>query len=219
MKKSIQYFGWIGVLMISSCCYFDPSNWNDDLCGYAVFEETRLIPLNLEYEVNKTGQFVEPLGLSSSLIRDILEVSFQDSDFKVLRLELISSSLTYSREKDNTSASMDVNAAVMGASFDTLVLMHDNLTLPLSGLTDTVTTDPLKLNQYLDGKAVKDLINIITEYVTTSKDEQILFVLGGIGMPLGSNTHFKLQLSLQLTMVYEICRYVPIGQGIRPCSS
>lgn len=212
--KYLAYLLLPFVIAISSCCAvefeFDP-----DACVDQVFLETKVVKLENTYTVNTSSQFLEASTISGSSIRNALQI--EGDNFEIKSIELTSAQIQYKRNANNTSAALIINTAVTGNTFNQLLLQKENLFLPLVDIPGTGFTDPVNINEFLNGPAIKELRNILLNYATVLNDEGISFILTGQGSPAGTLAHFDLNYILHLSIVYEICRYAPIGTGQRVC--
>ena len=200
---------------LSGCCFLEPDELLGDTCTSQVFEETKNVPLESVYTLKSSSSFLEANTLTASQIQNALKVP--GNDFEVKRIEITSAQITYTRQPDNTAGALFVNTAVTGNTFAQLLLLKENLLLPLYDIPGTVITDPVNINQYLNGPAIKELKKILLDYATIINDEGISFILSGSPSPAGTTAHFELKFKINLTIVYEICRDAPIGDGIREC--
>ena len=167
------------------------------------------------YSLNTSSSFVEANTLTASQIQSALKV--EGSDFTIKRIEITSAQISYKRNPDNTAGALLVNTAVTGNTFGQLLLLRENLLLPLYDIPGTGFTDPVNINEYLSGPAIKELKNILLNYATILNDEGISFLLTGNPTPAGTMAHFELKFKINLTIVYEVCRFAPLGEGIRQC--
>jgi len=202
-------------IFFSGCCFMEPNELFDDTCTEQVFEETKNVPLESVYSLNTGSTFAEATTLTASQIQNALKVP--GDDFTIKRIEITSAQISYMRYPDNTSAALLVNTAVTGNTFSQLLLLQENLFLPLVDIPGTGFTDPVNINEYLSGPAIKELKKILLDYATFLNDDGISFILTGNPSPPLTTAHFDLKFKLNLTIVYEICRFAPIGDGIRPC--
>src|SRR5688500_13469078 len=203
------------LIFLSGCCFLDPDELLGDTCTSQVFEETKNVPLESVYTLNTNSSFVEANTLTASQIQSALKV--EGSDFEIKRIEITSAQISYKRHPDNSAGALLVNIAVVGNTFSQLLLMKENLLLPLFDIPGTGFTDPININEYLSGPAIKELKKILLDYATILNDEGISFLLTGNPSPPGTSAHFDLKFNIKLTIVYEICRDAPIGDGIREC--
>ena len=203
------------LIILSGCCFLDPEEFGEEGCLDQVFEETKSVPLESVYTLNTNSSFVEANTLTASQIQNALKV--EGDDFEIKRIEITSAQISYVRLPDNTAGALLVNVAVVGNTFSQLLLLKENLLLPLYDIPGTVITDPININEYLSGPAIKELKNILLNYATILNDEGISFLLSGNPTPSGTSAHFDLKFKINLTIVYEVCRPAPLGTGIRTC--
>jgi hypothetical protein len=212
--KSLSVILVAQCVFLTGCCFMDPEEFENG-CDDQVFEETKQVPLESVYTLNTTSTFLEANTLTASQIQNALKV--EGNDFTIKRIEITSAQVAYRRLPDNTSAALFVNTAVVGNTFSQLLLLKENLLLPLIDIPGTLFTDPLNINEFLNGQAIKDFKKILLDYATIINDEGISFILTGNPSPAGTTANFELKFKINLSIVYEVCRYAPIGEGIRSC--
>jgi len=213
--KALYFILSSHLIFLSGCCFLEPDELFEDTCSDQVFEETKSVPLESVYTLNTNSSFVEANTLTASQIQSALKV--EGTDFEIKRIEITSAQISYKRHPDNSAGALLVNIAVVGNTFSQLLLLKENLLLPLYDIPGTGFTDPININEYLSGPAIKELKNILLNYATILNDEGISFLLSGNPSPSGTTAHFDLKFKINLTIVYEVCRTAPIGEGIRLC--
>lgn len=202
------------LFLFSGCCFLDPEEF-DEGCLDQVFEETKNVPIESVYTLNTTADFLEANTITADKIQNALKVD--GKDFTVKRIEITSAQIAYRRLGENTSAALFVNTAVTGNTFNQLLLLKQNLLVPLFDIPGTGFTDPVNINEYLNGNAIKELKKILLNYATIINDDGISFILTGSPSPAGSRANFELKFKLNISIVYEVCRFAPMGTGIRTC--
>ncbi len=212
--KGLYFILIAQLFFFSGCCFIDNVEFEDG-CLDQVFEETKNVPLESVYTLNTNSTFLEANTLTASQIQNALKV--EGDDFTIKRIEITSAQIAYRRLAENTSAALFINTAVTGNTFGQLLLMKENLLLPLVDIPGTGFTDPVNINEFLNGPAIKELKNILLNYATILNDEGISFILSGNPSPAGTKANFDLKFKINLSIVYEVCRYAPIGVGIRAC--
>ncbi len=200
-------------ITFSACCWLDGDI--KELCDYEVFVETRIVPLENTYTVNTSEPFIEAAVLTASKIRQAL--SIDEDRFEIERIELTSAQISYMRHPDNVAGGVYVTTAVVGNTFNQLLLQKENLLLPLYDIPGTGFTEPVNINEILSGVAITELKNVLLNYATLLNDEGISFILLGQSAPANQLVHFDLKFKLNLSIVYSVCRFVPIGSGQGPC--
>jgi|SRR5687768_7260983 len=213
--KGLYIILFAHIVLFSGCCLLEPDELFGDSCTNQVFEETKNVPLESVYTLNTNSSFAEASTVTASQIQALLKV--EGTDFTIKRIEITSAQISYMRHPDNTAGALMVNTAVVGITFSQLLLLREDLFLPLYDIPSLGFTEPLNINQYLSGQAIIDLKKILLDYATILNDEGMSFILTGHPTPPGATAHFDLKFKLNLTIVYEICRFAPIGDGIRQC--
>lgn len=212
--KSLYVILLASLFFFSGCCFIDPEEFENG-CLDQLFEETKNVPIESVYTLNTNSTFLEANTLTAAQIKDALKV--EGDDFTIKRIEITSAQIAYRRLPENTSAALFINTAVTGNTFAQLLLLKENLLVPLLDIPGTGFTDPLNINEFLNGQAIKDLKKILLDYATIINDDGISFILTGNPSPGGTRANFELKFKINLSIVYEVCRYAPIGEGIRAC--
>lgn len=213
MKKIILFFS---LSLLSSCCFdiFDPLDTHD-LCADQVFTETRKVSLNAPYNLKTNKVFLEANTLTADKIRKALQVP--NYNFVVKRIEINSAKIKYNRLNENTSAALFVNIGVVGNTFNQLLLAKQNVLLPLVDIPETFISKGLKINEFLNGQAIVELKKILSNYIDFINNDGISFIITGEPSPPLTTAHFSLEFVMDITVVYEVCRFVPLGTGERLC--
>jgi len=212
--KGLHFIIIAQFFFFSGCCFIDPEEFENG-CLDQLFEETKNVPLESVYTLNTNTTFLEASTLTASQIQNALKV--EGSDFTVKRIEITSAQISYRRLPENTSGALFVNMAITGNTFNQLFLLKENLLVPLYDIPGTGFTEPLNINEFLNGQAIKDLKKILLDYATFLSDDGISFILSGNPSPPLTRANFELKFKINLSIVYEVCRYAPIGEGIRAC--
>lgn len=212
--KGLYFILVAPLFFISGCCFIDPEEFENG-CLDQIFEETKNVPIESVYTLNTTATFLEANTLTADKIQSALKVD--GKDFTVKRIEITSAQISYRRLQENTSGALFINTAVTGNTFAQLLLLKENLLVPLVDIPGTGFTDPININEYLNGNAIKELKKILLNYATILNDDGISFILSGSPSPAGTRANFELKFKINLAIVYEVCRYAPLGSGIRVC--
>lgn len=206
-------------LLFSGCCgELDDLFTESITCRDEVFTETKKVPLKFDYIVNTNKKFIIAQTITSDKIRKALSVP--ESNFTLKQIEITSGKISYKREADNQALALFTNFAVVGNTFNQILLFKKDELLPLYDIIDpTGINKDIKLNEFFDSEAIKGLKDILRDYVLLINDDGISVILLGEPSPfsLSPLAHFTLNFSLNITIVYEVCRYVPMGEGERIC--
>lgn len=213
MKKIFLFFM---LSILSSCCFdtFDPFD-TQELCADQVFTETRKVTLNAPYVLKTDKLFLEANTLTADKIRKALQVPAYS--FEVKRIEINSAKIKYNRLSENTSAALLVNVGVVGNTFNQLLLAKQNVFLPLVDIPETFINKGLKINEFLNGQGIEELKKILSNYINFINQDGISFIITGQPSPPLTTAHFSLEFVMDITIVYEVCRFVPLGTGERIC--
>lgn len=188
-------------------------------CTDQIFTETRYITLKSSYSVDENKIWLVANKISSSDIKKALQIPTEAHTLK--SVNVTSAKITYTRANENTSASFYLNLGAIASdgTFDLLLLKERNQVLPLFDIpTLPPFTEGVNINEYLNGKAITELNKALARYITvTDVATDISFIMTGEPFPKGSRTKFNLDFTLNVTVVYEICRYAPLGVGERVC--
>ncbi len=212
MKRTIFFLPI--VVLFSSCCNLD-FWYGDEGCADQIFTETRRVTVNAPYTVNTSKTFLEASNISAATIRKALNIP--NESFTVKRIEINSGRIKYDRLEANTAGAINVNIAIVGKTLNQLLLKETNLLLPLYDIPPVFLSEGININQYLNTKGIGELKKILMSYATLLNDDGISFVLTGDPTPGAATANFKLEMVLDISIVYEVCRYVPLGQGERLC--
>ncbi len=212
--KLYNYFSLIfSALIFSTCCgeHFE----NEEFCSDQVFLESKTAPIDFTYKVNKKGKILEAHKLTSADIQKALGV--HGSNFKVKRIELTSAAIQYKKGEQNNSLGFNVSLAIVDNTAQLVALMKKDLWLPLNDLPSLGFTPELNINKELNEKGVAELKKILALHFDLLNNDGISFMLLGEGSPVNTDTHFELKVKMWVSLSYEVCRFVPIGQGLRIC--
>jgi len=213
MNHNSQFFLLPLAFVFSACCWVDLGD--EELCADQIFEETRHVPLENTYSVNTSAPFIEAAVLTAEKIKKALRI--EEDGFEIIRIELTSAQISYMRHADNQAGGVFISTAVTGNTFNQLLLQKKDLLLPLFDIPGTGFTDPVNINEVLNGVAITELKNILLNYATILNDEGISFILTGQSSPMNTLAHFDLKFKLNLSIVYKVCRFVPMGTGQGYC--
>ncbi|MBK8955032.1 MAG: hypothetical protein IPM34_05685 [Saprospiraceae bacterium] len=206
-------------LGLSGCCGLEEFlAGEEEACADQIFTETRKLPFITTYEVNEDKIFLLANKITASQIRSAL--SLPSDPYTLKSLQVTSAKVNYSRAADNTAAAMFLNLGVISGdgTFDLLLLKERNVLLPLFDIPATPFSNAVKLNEYLNGKAISELNKAMSRYVTsTNLQDDLSFIMTGEPSPKGLKMHFTLEFNLEVTVVYEVCKYAPLGVGERIC--
>ena len=78
-------------------------------------------------------------------------------------------------------------------------------------------TGETAINSYLNSEGVKEVERAITRYGSNTIDSDLSFIFAADNVPATSLAHFKVTYEINITIVYEVCRYAPLGLGERVC--
>jgi hypothetical protein len=196
----------LAVFTLSSCCDF----YFEETCEFQTTEKTVTVPLTFSYEVNTTGSFVEAHRVTAADVLKALKEPVEDGEIK--RIEIVGATINYARQVDNTAATLNVAAAVVDNTID-LLLMNEIQSLPLYDVPFL-----LNINEYLNGKGIEELKKILKNYVIALNQDGFSVLLTGKGFPEGSLAHFVLDINMTVTVVYEVCEWLPLGLGDEICN-
>jgi len=212
MKKFFYYILIMtGMFSIQGCCEME-----DSFCVDQVFTETVNVPLDFTYMVNDNKPFVIAQKITASDVRSALKV--KGSNFKVKKVDFISGMIKYGKDPASTAISLYINLGIVasGGGLEVL-LLKERQVLPLFDIPATPFNKAITLNEFLNGNGIKEISKIVQNYATTINDGDISFLLRGEGLPVAALTKFSLMFSFKLSVTYEVCRYVPLGEGERLC--
>ncbi|MFZ1706179.1 MAG: hypothetical protein WAT79_17670 [Saprospiraceae bacterium] len=190
--------------------------FEESFCTNQVFKESKVVPFKFTYTVNTDKKFMESNIITAFQIQKALQV--EGSNFTINTIDLCSASMSYKRNEGNTSAAVFVNLAIVDKSMNTVLLMKENQLLPLLDLPETVFSPEVNINKYLNGKGVNELSKILKTYAGSLNNEGLSFDLLGESSPANTTAHFELDVKMVVAIEYEVCRFVPLGFGLRLCS-
>ncbi len=214
MKNIYPFFLLCLSFIFSTCCgsFIEV----EEFCEDQVFTESKTVPLNFTYSVNKIGKTLEAHKVTGADIQKALGVS--GSNFKVKRIELTSAAVAYSKGNLNQSIGFVTSLAVVDNTSQLVPLLKKDLWLPLNDIPGTIFTPELNINKELNEKGVNELKKILAQYFDLLNNDGISFMLVGEGSPSGTLANFQLKVKLWVSVSYEVCRYVPLGTGERVCN-
>ncbi len=212
-----KYHLFLLAFIISGCCadMSDIMNGTSQLCQDEVFTETKKIGFTFEYVVNTTNTFAEVNTVTAENIRKALQVP--DDNFTLKKIEITSGKVEYGRFDDNTAPAMFLNIAITGNTFNQLLLLTSNQLLPLIDIPETPLNQAVKINEFFNTEGIKGLKELLRDYVLLLNDDGINFALVGEVSPKNLTAHFKLNLIMYVSITYEVCHFVPLGEGERVC--
>ncbi|MCC6814848.1 MAG: hypothetical protein IT267_00370 [Saprospiraceae bacterium] len=213
MKKYCFYLGIYCGLFIFSCCGSEYSF--DEFCADQVFTESRTIPIDFTYKVDRTSKFLEAHKLTADDIKRNLKA--EGSNFKVKSLELTSAYISYLREADNSSPALFATIAIADNTLQLVPLLQKDQLLPLIDVPATLFTPEINISKQLNSKGVSELKKILHQQFDLINNDGVSFLLLAEPSPKGTRAHFQLNFKMYVAITYEICRYVPLGQGERIC--
>lgn len=209
-------FSFTLILLLSGCCGDIEELLTEGItCRDEIFTETKKIGFTFDYIVNTTNSFAEVNTVTANDIRRALKVP--DNNFTLKQIEVTSGKIDYSRFEDNQSAAIFLNVAITANTFNQLLLLKSNQLLPLIDIPATPFNKAVKINEFFNTEGIKGLKDLLRDYVLLLNDDGISFALVGESSPRSTLAHFKLSFTLYVTVVYEVCKYVPLGQGERAC--
>jgi hypothetical protein len=195
--------------IFSGCCGLEETLSGSDSCLDQIFTETRKVSMNSKFGLNDNNFFTYANKITSSQIKSALQVP---NNGTVKKVSLNSAVFKYSSYNDNACRSLFVNLAVISSDgqINFLILKEQNLLLPL-------ILGQSAINSYLNTEGVKELDRALQRYAANTADSDLSFILSGDGLPKGSLAHWDLTITMEITVVYEVCRYAPLGAGERVC--
>lgn len=202
-------FSFLLFSIFSGCCELEEFMTGDDSCLDQIFTETRKVSINTKFGLNDNNFFTYANKITSSQIKSALQVP---NDGTVKKVSLNSAVFKYSSYNDNACRSLFANIAVVSSDgqIDFLILKEQNLLLPL-------IIGQTAINSYLNSDGVKELDRALQQYAANTADSDLSFILSGDGLPKGALAHWDLTITMEITVVYEVCRYAPLGAGERVC--
>ncbi len=213
MKIYNSYYLLFFSILITACCGSEFSV--EEFCEDQVFTESKTVPIDFTYVVNKKEKILEAHKLTGADIQK--SIGATGTNFKIKRLELTSASVQYKKGSDNYALGLVTSLAVVDNTLLLVPLLKKDLYLPMNDLPSTGFTPALNINKELNENGVKELKKLFYQYFDLLNDEGISFVLVGTGSPTGVNVNFELKVKMWVALTYEVCRYVPVGQGERVC--
>jgi len=179
MNHSNQLFLLPLALVFSACC---PLNFDGASCEFQIFEEVINIPLERTYTVSSNGLFNETALITAEELRNAADLDyegFNEDGHRVSRIELTSAQITYSTFADNVSSAIHLTSVVSGLNYE--LPMQENLLLPLNDIPeDRVESHPKNLNEFLNGETIKDFVDLLFVFVTSSTNESFsIDIMGG----------------------------------------
>jgi hypothetical protein len=206
-------------LIFSGCCNDMLSIISEGIeCREEVFTETKKIDLKLKYTVSENNKFIIADSISAERIRKALDVP--QEKFTVKQIEMTSGNIVYQKHEDNRAAAVLVSFAIVGNTFGQLLLTGKDIPLPLSDIPAIpFVTDGVKINEFFDKEGIKGIKEILRDYATLANNEGVSFLLLGESQPVALDllAHFTLYFNMNITIVYEVCKLVPLGTGERVC--
>lgn len=206
-------------LGFSSCCGLEEYlGSGHETCAEQIFTETRKLPFVANYVVDENKTFLIANKFTAADIRRGL--SIPDEPHTLLSLQVTSAKVNYSRAADNIAGAMYLNLLIVSgdSTLQLVMLKERNVFLPLYDIPASPFNNAVKLNEYLNDGAIKELNKALSRYVmSTSQQDDLQFIMTGEPYPKIALMHFTLDFTLELTVVYEVCRYAPLGVGERIC--
>lgn len=209
---SILFFAVV-VLIFNGCCGSDLAV--GEFCENQVFVESRIAPVEFTYTVNTSQKFFQGHRLTSENLRKALKI--EGSNFKVRKMGLTSAFMAYKKEVDNDAAAMFVNIGAVDNSLGLVLLMKKDQFVPLVDVPSIGFTPEVNINKLLNENGVKEISKLLEVYAEVLNDEGLDFILSGEASPKGQKMHFQVKVKMNISVEYEICRYLPLGAGLRLC--
>ena len=195
----------LAVFTLASCCEILP----DDECGYQISERTVTAPLTFSYEVNTRDGFTESHVVTASDILDAIEEPIDEGTIK--KIEIQGAVIEYTRIGDNTAATLDVEFTVVDRTArQTLVDKSEKL--PLYDVPFV-----LNINDKLNRDGIKAVKKLLRDHVDRINNSGMSVQLEGVGFPSGTLAHFSLDMVMTVTVVYEVCDWLPLSMGGEEC--
>ena len=205
MKIYQSFLIAVMALALSSCCDF----YFADTCELQTTERTITAPFTFTYEVNTSGSFIEAHQVKAADVLKALKEPVSSGEVK--KIEIQGVVIDYVRLSDNQAATLNINAAVVDNTTN-VILMKEVQALPLYDVPFF-----LNINQYLNTKGVDEIKKILKSYVEVLNNDGFSVLLAGKGFPDGTLTHFQLNMTMTVTVVYEVCEWLPLGLGKELC--
>lgn len=207
--KKLALFSMLFVLMSGCCGLEEYLGGSDDACLDQIFTETRKVTIKAPFTINDAKPFGYANRITGANVKKAMQIP---ADATVRKASLNSARLNYTSASDNACRSLfvDIHVVTTDGGFSFLLIDQQNLFLPLlAGST--------LINNQLNTKGVTELRRAIERYATNTFDTDLSFTMTGEGLPKGALAHFTLDIEMELSIVYEVCRYAPLGAGERVC--
>jgi hypothetical protein len=205
MKIYLSFLILFIAAILSSCCDF----YFADTCELQTTERTVTAPFTFTYEVNTRGSFIEAHQVKAADVLKALKEPVSSGEVK--KIEIQGVVIDYVRLPDNIAGTLNINAAVVDNTTN-VILMKEVQALPLYDVPIL-----LNINEFLNKKGVDEIKKILKSYVEVLNNDGFSVLLAGKGFPDGSLTHFTLNMTMTVTVVYEVCEWLPLGLGMELC--
>ncbi len=208
--KKLSLFSLLFILLSGCCGLEDYLGGSDDGCTDQIFTETRKVPISSPFTINDSKPFGYVNKITAANIRKAMQIP-QDATIK--KVAFNSANLKYTSFPDNNCRSLfaDLYVVTTDGTFNFVLIQQQNLLLPLlAGET--------LINSQLNSKGVTELRRAIERYGLNTIDTDLSFTFSGDGLPKNSLAHFSIDIQIEITVVYEVCRYAPLGAGERVCN-
>lgn len=208
MKKYI-YLLFITFSFITACCELEEILSGQEQCADQIFTETRKVSIHTKFSFKDNNFFNYANKLTSSQIKSALQIP-ENSTVKSVSLN--SAKFKYTSFADNKCRTLFANIAVISSSggIDFLIMKEQNLDVPL-------IVGEYLANKYLNSEGVTELRRTLERYAANTVDTDLSFIITGDPVPKGVFAHFDLEINMEITTVYEVCRSAIIGTGERVC--
>ena len=197
-------------LFIYSCdCHFvyaDP-----DICDWQRVEYTVTDDLIYTYEIETTGSFLEAHRVDSDDVFEAFGESVSE-DAEIKKIELVGASFAYSAYPDNQADKLTFRAIVLENELEYLLMNETGEFDIPDGVFEEFSANAL-----LNTVGVAKLKQLVREYATLLNFGTFDVLAVGNGVPQGNLCHLKLDIKMRFSMVYEDCKWLPLGMGDETC--
>lgn len=202
-------------ISFAGCCELEHVLGADEEKCYEIFLETKNVPVSFIYQMNTNQPFNIAKSISSADVARALKED--DPDLTIKEVNLTKANIKYTRDPSNTADSFRVNIRIIQSGIQAdYLLFKENKAYSLTP-TDPLLGVSIPVNLFLNTVAVTALKKVIKDYGTQINQGSLFFNLVGEGLPTGKLLKFELMLEFTFSIKYEVCRFVPMGSGIRRC--
>ncbi|HKK88606.1 MAG TPA: hypothetical protein VJ917_07125 [Saprospiraceae bacterium] len=206
---NILYIVFISLILSSCECHFIYSD--PDLCEWQTVEYTVTDDLIFTYEINTNGNFLEAHRIDSDDVFDAFGESVSD-EAEIKKIELVGASFAYSSYSDNEAEKISFQAFVAENDLE-LLLMNETGEFDIpDGLGESFAANAL-----LNTVGVTKMKELVRDYAGLLNFGSFDVLALGTTLPQGKLCHVQLDIAMRFTMVYEDCRWLPLGMGDETC--